>query len=226
MHNEIYQHFNSLDITPNKVCSDPTSIWTIDNFLPQHVYDAVVNEIDDIPNAQWSTFENSTSSRSECRNPVNAPLIETLQNTFNSSKTINWLQEQVGVQNLVPDPHLRGGGLCRIHSGSKLDLHTDFNWNDQIKLNRQVNLILYLNEEWNDSWGGDLEFWDNEKTKCMHTLAPKPNRLAFWIYDTDLVHGFPNELQTPKDVSRDNLIFFYYTSNGTWEKEPRRSQFM
>ena len=75
---------------------------------------------------------------------------------------------------------------------------------------RQVNLILYLNKEWNDSWGGDLEFWDNEKTKCMHTLVPKPNRLAFWIYDADLVHGFPNELQTPKGVSRDNLIFFYF----------------
>ena len=47
MHNEIYQHFNSLDITPNNVCNDPTPIWTIDNFLPQHVYDAVVNEIDE-----------------------------------------------------------------------------------------------------------------------------------------------------------------------------------
>lgn len=226
MHNEIYQHFNSLDITPKKVSSDPTDIWIVDNFLPQNIYEAIVKQITDIPDAQWSTFANDSSSRSECRNPVNAPLLETLQNTFNSSKTINWLQEQIGITGLVADPHLRGGGLCKVHNGYKLDLHTDFNWNDQIKLNRKVNLILYLNECWDESWGGDLEFWDNEKTKCMHRLTPKPNRLAFWIYDTDLVHGFPNQLQTPDDTSRDNLILFYYTSNGTWEKEPRRSQFM
>jgi len=79
MHNEIYQHFNSLDITPRKVSSDPTDIYVVDNFLPQNIYEAIVKQIADIPDANYNTFENESSSRTECRNPVNAPLIETLQ---------------------------------------------------------------------------------------------------------------------------------------------------
>jgi Rps23 Pro-64 3,4-dihydroxylase Tpa1-like proline 4-hydroxylase len=226
MHREIYNFFNNLS-TDSKITHfvEPFPLWIIDDFLPIDIYDAAIKEISNITADNWSTFENASSFRTECRNLTQAPLLETITNSFNSSKSINWLQELTGISALLPDPHLRGGGLCRIQSGSKLDLHTDFNWNDQIRLNRKVNLILYLNETWDTAWGGNLEFWNNNKTSCIQSIKPTPNRLAVWIYDTELVHGFPEPLTTPNTVSRDNLILFYYTSNAIWEKSPRRSQF-
>ena len=226
MHNKIYNFFNNFSdtIKPTHLAS-PVPIWIIDDFLPTDVYNTAIKEINNITADNWSTFENASSSRLECRNLTQAPLLETITNSFNSSKLINWIQELTSVSGLLPDPHLRGGGLCRIQSGSKLDLHTDFNWNDQIRLNRKVNLILYLNETWDTAWGGNLEFWNNDKSSCIQSIKPAPNRLAVWIYDTALVHGFPEPLKTPDTVSRDNLILFYYTSNATWENSPRRSQF-
>jgi hypothetical protein len=226
MHEKIYSFFNKLsDVKITTHFTDPARIWIVDNFLPQDVYKELIKQI---PNVNtWTNFENgySGSKRKECRNFTEAPLVETLANTFNSNKTVNWLESIVGVDGLIPDPHFLGGGLCSVQSNSKLDLHTDFNWNNKLKLNRQVNLILYLNGEWDESWGGALEFWDNNKTKCVEKIYPAPNRLAFWEYNTDLIHGFPDVLKTPEGISRDNLIHFYYTSNSTWDKDPRRSTF-
>jgi hypothetical protein len=226
MHKDVYNFFNDLVIDDRIVFfTEPASICIIDNFLPKDIYGAAITEINAITAENWSIFENISSSRKECRNFIQAPLLETITNSFNSSNAIHWLEKLTGVSGLLPDPHLRGGGLCRILSGNKLDLHTDFNWNDQIRLNRKVNLILYLNQEWDTSWGGNLEFWDNDKTRCVRAIEPMPNRLVIWNYDPSLIHGLSERLVMPAGVSRDNLIHFYYTSNATWEVAPRRSQF-
>tara|TARA_B110000503_G_scaffold129783_1_gene202371 strand:- start:3879 stop:4571 length:693 start_codon:yes stop_codon:yes gene_type:complete len=227
MHDKLYSFFNILDTKiVNSYYKDPAPIWIIDNFLPQEIFDAAVNQISNVTN--WTEFfnENSGSGRKECRNLHEAPLIEALANAFNSAKAINWLESLTETEGLIPDPHLLGGGLCSILSKSKLDLHTDFNWNNRLKLNRKVNLMLYMNKEWHDEWGGALEFWDNDKTECVQKIQPMPNRLAVWMYDTNLIHGFPELLNTPETVSRDNLIHFYYNSNSTWDADPRRSQFV
>lgn len=228
MHDEVYQFFNELTNVkrPATHYDEPARIWIIDNFLPANIFKEATNQISLI--TEWLTFENgySNSKRKECRNLTEAPIVETIANCFNSSKTVNWLESITDSKGLIPDPHFLGGGLCTIASQSKLDLHTDFNWNNRLKLNRSVNLMLYLNEEWIEEWGGALEFWDDDKTECIQKVMPKPNRLIFWEYDTNLVHGFPNKLETPADVTRNNLIHFYYTSNSTWDEDPRRSQFI
>jgi Rps23 Pro-64 3,4-dihydroxylase Tpa1-like proline 4-hydroxylase len=195
----------------------------IDNFLPADIFDAVVNDIDNISN--YTVFSNDTSYRKECRNFVEAPILQTLSNGLQSSNVVKWLEAITGIEKLIPDPHLRGGGLSRVSSGNKLGLHTDFNWNDQIQLNRKVNLILYLTPNWQSEWDGDLEFWNFENTECLVKIKPKANRLAIWNYDPRLVHGLSNTLSMPTDIYRDNLIHFYYTSNATWEVDPKRSQF-
>jgi len=227
MHNKLYQFFNTLkDVNCiSSFYTEPSRIWVVDNFLPQDIYDEIVGEINNINS--WSEFSNydSGSLRRECRNLTEAPLIESLANAFNSAKTVNWLESITETEGLIPDPHYLGGGLCSVNTNSKLDLHTDFNWNNRLKLNRSVNLMLYLNKKWNESWGGALEFWDDNKTHCLQKIYPIPNRLVFWEYTTKLIHGFPDELKSPQGVSRDNLIHFYYTSNATWIEEPRRSSF-
>lgn len=226
MHNKVYSFFNKIsDKQLDYYYTDPARIWIYDNFLPQEVFEVVTNEIPNITN--WTDFSNedSYSRRKECRNFTESPMLESIANSLNSFKTVNWIESITNEEGLIPDPHFLGGGLCSVSSQSKLDLHTDFNWNNRLKLNRKVNLILYLNNKWNSDWGGSLEFWDDNKTACVQKIISKPNRLVLWIYDVKLIHGFPEPLNSPENIARNNLIHFYYTSNATWDNDPRRSNF-
>lgn len=227
MHSELYQFFDNLKASEkeSQKFSKPAHIWILDDFLPQEIFDVAVKQIKNI--TSWTEFSNeySHSYRKECRSFTESPLLESLTGAFNNNKTISWLEDLTGITGLIPDPHLLGGGLCSLSSNNKLDLHTDFPWNDRLRLNRKLNLMLYLNEYWDSRWGGKLEFWDEAKTQCIQRVDPLPNRLIVWTYDPNLIHGVPESLSCPADISRNNLILFYYTSNATWEVEPRRSNF-
>lgn len=203
----------------------PVPYTIIDNFLPEEIFNEIVNDIKNISDNYYTVFSNDTSYRKECRNFVEAPLLQSLSHGFHSSNFIKWIESISSVEKLIPDPHLRGAGLARVPTNNTLGLHTDFNWNDQLQLNRKVNLILYLTPDWKPEWHGDLEFWNFDNTECVAKIEPKANRLAFWNYDHRLIHGLSNELKMPDGVTRDNLIHFYYTSNSTWEVDPKRSQF-
>lgn len=230
MHSNIYKFLSEIDNTyssaslkENHGLRHPVPYTIIDNFLPQDIFDAVVADAKNITN--YTVFSNNTSYRQESRNFTEAPLLQTLSNSFHSSEIIHWLENISGIEKLIPDPHLRGGGFTRVPTDNTLALHTDFNWNDQLMLNRKVNLIFYLTPDWQPEWNGDLELWDFNKTECLVKIEPKANRLAFWNYDPRLIHGMSNILTMPEGVTRDSLIHFYYTSNATWEVDPKRSQF-
>jgi Rps23 Pro-64 3,4-dihydroxylase Tpa1-like proline 4-hydroxylase len=183
-------------------------------------------EVDFLQEKDWTVFSNGTSYRKECRNFTSTPRIQSMAYSFQGSVFLKWIEQLTGIEKLVGDPHYRGGGITRVSSGNSLGLHNDFNWNEQLRLTRRVNIILYMNSEWNDNWGGELEFWDFDKTKCLVKIAPRPNRLAIWNYDERLIHGHPNPLTCPENVARQNFIQFYYSSNATHETPPHRSQFI
>lgn len=232
MHDKIYDFFQNLNnIWPAEALAEqyqlgtPTPYMIIDNFLPWDVYDSILDTFEEIPEERYKIFQNDLAYRKECRNFAEAPLLQTLANSFNSKLFVDWLQSAAGAEKLIPDPHFLGGGFCRSSRGTTLGLHTDFNWNDSLRLNRKNNAILYMNREWKDEWNGHLEFWDDDRTKCLVKVEPKPNRFIFWDYDYNLVHGHPDPIECPEHLSRDSLILFYYQSNATWDNDPRRSQF-
>lgn len=232
MHDIIHDFFTNLndihkpaDLSEPFSTGNPVPFIIIDNFLPQDVYRQIITQFYEISDNNYMIFENKVSRRKECRNMYQAPLLQTLSHCLNGSLFIKWLEQVSDTEKLVPDPHLRGGGFCRSPRGTSLGLHTDFNWNDQIALNRKINIIFYMNQSWNEDWNGHLEFWNNDRTQCLQKIYPYPNRLAIWLYDINHVHGHPEPIMCPEDLSRDSLIHFYYTSNAIPEHDPRRSHF-
>jgi len=221
----ILEHFDNLNTVNVEQGEWPMKWWKVDDFLPRVLFKSVVEQMCLLEPQDFTVFENETSRRLECRYPKQAPLVHGLLLAMNSNRFVDWLQQHTAIDGLIPDPHFLGGGVCKVERGSRLHLHTDFNWNDNLRLNRQVNAILYINETWEDAWNGDLEFWDKNKDKADFIIQPRPNRLVFWEYDPDLVHGFPKQLKCPEGVTRDTIVTFYYNSNATWELDPRRSQF-
>lgn len=194
-----------------------------DDFLPTDILKTIQKEINKIPSHLWSKFTRAGSMMKECNNLRQVPTIRNLILNLNSHEFVAWLEKITGIDKIIPDPHLIGSGLMRCYKGDSLKLHTDFNWNEQLHLNRCLSLILYISPTWEDSWGGALEFWNFEKTQCLHRISPKPNRLLLWNYDEKLIHGHPTPLNCPENASRDGIRIFYFQSNATPISTPHRS---
>jgi hypothetical protein len=130
---------------------------------------------------------------------------------LNSGPSIRFLEQLTGITGLVPDPHLVGGGIHRIERGGFLDVHADFNRHHAISLDRRLNLLLYLNPEWDPAWGGDLELWDRSG-RCVHKIAPLMNRCVVFATTDDALHGHPLPLDCPPGRARCSLALYYYTN--------------
>lgn len=128
-----------------------------------------------------------------------------------SPQFLLWLQELTGENALLPDPYLEGGGIHRIYSGGYLKVHADFNWNSRIHLYRRLNLLLYLNKDWQESWGGALELWSQDMKSCEKTIYPTMNTMAIFTTDDKSYHGHPHPMSCPVDVRRDSIALYYYS---------------
>ena len=116
------------------------------------------------------------------------------------------------IENLIADPHFEGGGLHQIVSGGKLAVHADFNKHTYFKLDRRLNMLIYLNKNWRDEYGGHFELWDRNMTKMVSKVAPLFNRVVIFTTSKDSYHGHPDPLTCPPDMTRKSLALYYYTN--------------
>jgi hypothetical protein len=224
--NNLTTQFNTNDLKNQYVVSAPIPHLIIDNFLPLDMYTGLLDEIQNFPQDKW-IIKNLPHSgiRKESRDFTSSPVIQQIMTQLTAHSFVSWMGEITGYNDIIPDIHHLGAGLTSSPNGASLGLHVDFNWNNTIKLNRKFNLILYSNRSWEDEWDGNLEFWNKERTECLHTISPLPNRLIFWEYEQNLIHGHPNPLKCPSGVERQNLMTIYYTSNATPASQPHKSDF-
>ena len=59
-----------------------------------------------------------------------------------------------GISDLESDPYLHGAGLHAYPHNGKLDVHLDYSIHPVSGKERRVNLIIYLNKDWRDDYGG------------------------------------------------------------------------
>jgi Rps23 Pro-64 3,4-dihydroxylase Tpa1-like proline 4-hydroxylase len=132
--------------------------------------------------------------------------------TLNSPTFLKFLEGVTGIPHLIPDPYLEGGGYHSIGTGGFLKIHADFNWHAKLQLHRRINVLLYLNSDWDEAWGGHLELWDPDMTHCAKKVAPIFNRLAVFSTTDTSFHGHPDPLLCPPDVRRKSIALYYYTA--------------
>lgn len=93
-------------------------------------------------------------------------------------------------------------------------MHTDFNnYNDDKNgsLDRRVNILIYLNPNWKEEYGGELYLANKEK-EITHKILPIGNRCVIFSTTNKSLHGHPVPLQCNVDT-RDSLALYYYTKN-------------
>jgi Rps23 Pro-64 3,4-dihydroxylase Tpa1-like proline 4-hydroxylase len=129
----------------------------------------------------------------------------------NSEPFLKWLSELTGIENLIPDPYLIGGGYHEIKPGGKLGVHVDFNKHGLWGADRRINVLIYLNENWQVAWGGGISLCTPDLVKQV-TVNPELGTVAIFSTTETSWHGLPDPLKCPKDRSRKSIALYYYTA--------------
>jgi Rps23 Pro-64 3,4-dihydroxylase Tpa1-like proline 4-hydroxylase len=140
------------------------------------------------------------------------PVTQRLLYELKSARFLEILSTLTGIGNLIPDALNHGGGIHMNCRGALLKVHADFNRHPEWHLDRRLNLLLYLNEGWQEAWGGDLELWDAQMQACKERIAPVAGRCVIFSTSSTSYHGHPEPITCPEDVSRKSIALYYYTN--------------
>jgi hypothetical protein len=151
------------------------------------------------------------------------PTVYAVLQYLNSEIFLQFLKDLTGINNLIPDPHFWGGGCHKIQKGGKLNLHVDYNVNKVTKKFRVLNLLLYLNPDWEDSWNGHLELWNRKEKKREHLIAPIMNRAVIFNLSDESVHGHPVPLECPEGFERYSFALYYFVDEPNQEYYERQN---
>jgi Rps23 Pro-64 3,4-dihydroxylase Tpa1-like proline 4-hydroxylase len=187
----------------------------LDGLFSEALLDQAVAELP-AASARWTTYNTVNESKQVCSDAgLFGPTAEIIVHALNSAPFVRFLERLTGITGLIPDPHLHAAGYMKVSPGGFLGLHYDFATQRELKLDRRINVLLYLNRNWDPDWGGALELHSNDPvTDPRHqevTIDPLFNRVA--IFNTpNALHGHRKPLTCPKGRARLCLSWYYYTA--------------
>jgi Rps23 Pro-64 3,4-dihydroxylase Tpa1-like proline 4-hydroxylase len=193
--------------------ADPFPHIVIDDFVNPELLDRVLDEVKSSTDDHWHAMTDSLQRKFSNANMRRmGPHTRALINVMNSQEILGFLEKLTRIEGLLPDWQLAGGGTHALRQDGFLNVHADFNYQRHLKLDRRINLLLYLNKEWQSEWGGELELWDREMRTCRQRVVPEFNRCVIFNTTDRSFHGNPNPVNAPDGRPRLSLAFYYYTN--------------
>jgi 2OG-Fe(II) oxygenase superfamily len=185
-----------------------------DNFFDPAIVDQILGEFPAPGAIRWQAFDNAQEIKLASSAEASfGPITRLFMYHLNSITFLEFLSRITGIKNLISDPGFEGGGLHQIVPGGKLGVHADFNRHRDFNLDRRLNLLLYLNKDWREEYGGHLQLWDRDVTRCEAKVLPIFNRMMVFGTTDFTFHGHPDPLQCPEGMTRKSLALYYF-SNG------------
>ncbi|SAL73389.1 hypothetical protein AWB69_08999 [Caballeronia udeis] len=210
------------------VGASPFPHTVIDNFLPDELAQRI---LDSFASSEGGDDLNQSYERAQERFKTSYhpdtldPELRAIFYAFNSRPFLKVVENLTGVKGLIPDPYFFGGGLHEINQGGHLSMHADFNHHKPLNIERRINLLIYLNKDWKDEYGGQLELWDAAMTKKYHSIVPIFNRCVIFNTTSNSMHGNPHPVSHPDKVSRKSVALYYYTATWDGSKRSHTTQF-
>jgi Rps23 Pro-64 3,4-dihydroxylase Tpa1-like proline 4-hydroxylase len=218
-----------LEIMNQKECEKYFGSWTndIDN-LKQQFLDAepfeniVIDDFLDISYAEKlsNLFPSNYNEWHKYLNPIEVKytfddinkLDDETKNYFyylSTDKMVHLFQKLTNIDNLTYDEYLHGAGLhCHPRDG-RLNIHLDYEKHPYSGKERRINIIYFLNKEWEKEWNGQNELWDENITKCVKKTDIKFNRAIIFKTNDISWHGLPEKICCPENIYRKSLAYYY-----------------
>jgi hypothetical protein len=192
----------------------PFAHAVVDEFLPAEVADALAAEFDAAGPA-WKSYHHVNEKKLVASDVATmGPTARSVVAMLHDPAFVTALEAIMGVDGLRPDPELDGAGLQQTRAGGFLNVHLDHLSHAKRRTwSRQVNLLLFVNRDWDAAWGGALELWDPAVTRCMRAIAPTFNRCVVFRTSERSFHGVV-PVQCPADRTRRSLALYYYRDEG------------
>jgi len=134
----------------------------------------------------------------------------TLRKAISAKEFTDFLTKVTGIEELTLPEDFRGAGVHQGSDGSFLDIHVDFNIHPVLNLHRRLNFLLFLNKGWKDEFGGKLELWNADVTKCEAEILPIFNRVAIFETSDISYHGY-DKINVPPGVFRNSFFAYFHT---------------
>jgi hypothetical protein len=185
----------------------------LDDFFDPNIVNEILDEFPKPGAIRWQRFDNANEIKlASAAEASFGTLTRLFLYHLNSITFLEFLSRITGIENLIPDPRFDGGGLHQIVQGGKLGVHADFNKHRAFGLDRRLNLLLYLNKDWREEYGGHLQLWNRDMSRCEAKIAPLFNRVMIFGTTDFTYHGHPDPLQCPAEMTRKSLALYYFTN--------------
>lgn len=203
--NELHKKYSSSEPFPNVI---------IDNFFEDDFAKKLVDafpELDDTWYKYWNPIEKKYAKNKFTDDSLYTRVFDVLQ----TDEFVNLVRQITGIENLESDPHLHGAGVHYHPRGGKLDMHLDYSIHPITGKERRVNIIIYLNRDWKEEYGGAIELWNKEFTGPVQKIYPIFNRAVLFQTSDISYHGIPTPMQCPEGEGRKSIAIYYVS-------EPRK----
>lgn len=239
-----YKKFESEIDTSAYLNAYPFPFVYIDNLFDDNKLSLVNDEIEsgkykkDIRNIKGEEIK--TRSDFKCIEDIPKNMFD-IFSVLNGGRFLECLTKLTSINGLISDPYFHGGGVNQINKSGTLAIHVDGTTHKTMNVKRRLNAILFLNNDWDDSWGGHHEQWvpkepnlhyldEKQEWECVRLIRPINNRLMIFTTNDHSWHGHTKPLNLPEGVSRKSLITYYYTidrpKSDIIYEEPHRALFV
>jgi hypothetical protein len=202
-------------ISEAKLIKNPIDHIVIDDFYPEHLLEILASEFEDYESNYWHVYSNSIEEKKTC-NQWNLFKGYTYNYFLNilSKDITNALSEKFDIK-VEADYGLHGGGQ-HIHSfNGNLNPHLDYSIHPKIKLQRRINAIFYLTDDYKEEDGGHFGLWGNESPEkpgaLINEYAPIFNRIVIFNTSQNSWHGL-SRLYSPHSNKYRKSLASYYVS--------------
>jgi hypothetical protein len=202
---QLREQFRSAEPWPHLVLHD---------VFPEALLDDVVAEI----SARHGAGMRSEASRRVTKRETSdiasvGPATRAAFDLLDSPAFVRFVAQVADVPDLSSDPEHLNAGVHETTVGGRSLMHVDFETHPSTGLYHVVNVLLYLNRDWQPEWGGQLELWPDDMHALGTRIEPRFNTLVIFRTHHGTPHGLPNPVACPEGRSRMSLAAYFYSGS-------------
>jgi Rps23 Pro-64 3,4-dihydroxylase Tpa1-like proline 4-hydroxylase len=213
------KYINSENLKNLEFDNEPFPHIVIDNFFNNEFIDNILYDMNNLTIDKSYYYGDQRIEKNKFA--FNSNFGDTLKDIFvelNSDEFISIIESFTGIKNIIKDNiDLQGAGIHKIYNQGFLCMHSDFEAYHDIKyglLDRRLNILIYMNPDWKDSYGGELCLFDRNTSRISKKILPILNRAVIFITPNN-IHGHPYPVNIPDHICRQSIANYYYTKNTT-----------